>query len=137
MILYNLKCTNGHNFNSWFASAETFDKLSRLGQLSCEVCGCSEKYVYNIRSQRGTPKEVFEQEAQSLNVKPVITETFKDNSGNTYNTYALENKPVEEDLVHVARAVHLVRADVVGRTSSRRSSARVSPSSMKSTIEVR
>ena len=42
MILYNLKCTNGHNFNSWFASAETFDKLSRLGQLSCEVCGCSE-----------------------------------------------------------------------------------------------
>ena len=42
MILYNLKCTNGHNFNSWFASAETFDKLSELGQLSCEVCGCSE-----------------------------------------------------------------------------------------------
>ena len=61
-----------------------------------KACGCSVKYVYNIRSQSGTPREVFEQEAQSLNVQPVITETFKDNSGNTYNTYALENKPVEE-----------------------------------------
>ena len=60
-----------------------------------KACGCTEKYVYNIRSQRGTPKEVFEQEAQSLNVQPVVTETFKDNSGNTYNTYALENKEDE------------------------------------------
>ena len=61
-----------------------------------KVCGCSEKYVYNIRSQRGTPKEVFEREAQSLNVKPVITETFKDLSGNTYNTFALENQPAAQ-----------------------------------------
>ena len=56
-----------------------------------KACKCSEKYVYTILSKRGTPKEVFEQEAQSLNVQPVITETFKDNSGNTYNTYALKN----------------------------------------------
>ena len=59
-----------------------------------KACGCSVKYVYNIRSQSGTAREVFEKEA--LNVKPVVTETFKDYSGNEYHTYALENQPTEE-----------------------------------------
>ena len=29
-----------------------------------KACKCSVKYVYNIRSKVGTPKEVFEQEAR-------------------------------------------------------------------------
>jgi len=56
-----------------------------------EACGCTTKYVYTLRSQSGTPKEVIEKE---LNVQPVVTETFKDYSGNKYSTYALEE--VEE-----------------------------------------
>ena len=30
-----------------------------------KACKCSVKYVYNIRSQSGTPKEVFEREAEA------------------------------------------------------------------------
>ena len=56
-----------------------------------EACGCTTKYVYTLKSQSGTPKEVIEKE---LNVQPVVTETFKDYSGNEYSTYALEK--VEE-----------------------------------------
>ena len=29
-----------------------------------KACKCSVKYVYNIKSKVGTPKEVFEQEAR-------------------------------------------------------------------------
>ena len=46
-----------------------------------KACGCSDKYVYGLKAQSGTPKEVIE---KALNVQPVVTETFKDYSGNEY-----------------------------------------------------
>ncbi len=42
MIQYALKCTRGHSFDSWFQSAEAFDKLTGAGMIGCAVCGSSE-----------------------------------------------------------------------------------------------
>ncbi|WP_375228328.1 DUF1178 family protein [Roseobacter sp. S98] len=39
MISYTLKCDNGHRFDSWFQSAEAFDKLASAGHLACAECG--------------------------------------------------------------------------------------------------
>lgn len=39
MIRYALRCTEGHGFESWFASGEAYEKLARAGHLSCPVCG--------------------------------------------------------------------------------------------------
>jgi hypothetical protein len=39
MIRYSLRCRRGHDFESWFASAATFDRLAEAGGLSCAVCG--------------------------------------------------------------------------------------------------
>ena len=39
MIQYSLKCANGHSFDSWFQSADAFDKLMSQGMLSCAICG--------------------------------------------------------------------------------------------------
>lgn len=39
MIQYSLKCDDDHGFESWFASAEAFDRLRSAGQISCPVCG--------------------------------------------------------------------------------------------------
>ncbi|WP_374291328.1 DUF1178 family protein [Paenirhodobacter enshiensis] len=39
MIRYTLKCDHDHAFESWFASAEAFDKLSAAGMVACTVCG--------------------------------------------------------------------------------------------------
>ena len=39
MIQYALKCENGHNFDSWFQSAEAFDKLLKTNMVTCAVCG--------------------------------------------------------------------------------------------------
>lgn len=39
MIRYSLKCDAGHGFESWFASAEGFDRLALAGQLACPACG--------------------------------------------------------------------------------------------------
>ena len=104
MILYNLKCTNGHNFNSWFASAETFDKLSRLGQLSCEVCGCSEikKDLMSPRLQTESKNAKFK---KNMLVKPhseaeKILKDFKEkiekNSENVGRNFAKIAREIHE-----------------------------------------
>ena len=51
MILYTLKCKNGHSFDSWFASSNTFDKLKKIGELKCEICGC-----IDVEKQMMAPK---------------------------------------------------------------------------------
>lgn len=41
MIQFSLRCAEGHQFDSWFQSADAFDKLRAKGHLSCAVCGGS------------------------------------------------------------------------------------------------
>ena len=38
MIKYNLKCHNNHEFESWFANSEEFDKLNKKNLLDCIFC---------------------------------------------------------------------------------------------------
>ncbi|WP_212524511.1 DUF1178 family protein [Actibacterium sp. MT2.3-13A] len=39
MIRYALSCREGHEFESWFQSAEAYDKLHKAGMVACSVCG--------------------------------------------------------------------------------------------------
>ncbi|MEM9852621.1 MAG: DUF1178 family protein [Pseudomonadota bacterium] len=39
MISYTLKCDKGHTFDSWFQSADAFDKLHKKGLVTCSICG--------------------------------------------------------------------------------------------------
>ncbi len=42
MIRYDLKCTSDHSFESWFQSADAFDKLKAAGMVVCSTCGSTE-----------------------------------------------------------------------------------------------
>ncbi len=42
MIRYALTCANAHGFESWFQSAEAFDRLAAAGHVACAVCGSTE-----------------------------------------------------------------------------------------------
>ncbi|WP_209598165.1 DUF1178 family protein [Ruegeria sp. HKCCSP351] len=42
MIQYALKCSEGHTFDSWFQSAEAFDKLASAKMVTCAICGCAQ-----------------------------------------------------------------------------------------------
>lgn len=39
MIHYSLKCADGHEFQSWFASGAAYETLRKAGHVSCPVCG--------------------------------------------------------------------------------------------------
>ncbi len=38
MIKYNLKCSNDHEFESWFSDSKEFDKLNKKKLLECIYC---------------------------------------------------------------------------------------------------
>ena len=42
MIRYALTCDQDHQFESWFQSADAFDKLLSCGMVTCAVCGSEE-----------------------------------------------------------------------------------------------
>ena len=42
MIQYSLKCDRDHTFDSWFKSADAFEKLHENRLLSCAVCGSAQ-----------------------------------------------------------------------------------------------
>jgi len=39
MIKFSLKCSNGHQFDSWFGSNDDYNRLKTRGLVSCVVCG--------------------------------------------------------------------------------------------------
>ena len=39
MIRYDLKCSEGHQFEAWFASSSAFDEQVERGFVSCSICG--------------------------------------------------------------------------------------------------
>ena len=38
MIVYDLKCADGHGFEAWFGSAQDFDSQQERGLVNCPVC---------------------------------------------------------------------------------------------------
>jgi hypothetical protein len=42
MIRYALTCFEKHEFDSWFQSAEAYDRLRGAGLVSCSICGSTE-----------------------------------------------------------------------------------------------
>ena len=39
MILYQLHCSNGHEFEAWFRDSATFDVQAEQGDIDCPHCG--------------------------------------------------------------------------------------------------
>jgi hypothetical protein len=39
MIHYNLRCANGHGFESWFQSSSAYESQEKRKLVSCPVCG--------------------------------------------------------------------------------------------------
>jgi hypothetical protein len=41
MILYRLRCSKGHEFESWFKDSRTYERQERKSLIGCAVCGDS------------------------------------------------------------------------------------------------
>tara|TARA_Y100001958_G_C21098345_1_gene449139 strand:- start:198 stop:623 length:426 start_codon:yes stop_codon:yes gene_type:complete len=68
MIKYNLKCTNEHEFESWFSSSDEFDKLSKKNLLECIYCSCK-KIEKSIMAPSISGSMNKKQELMETNIK--------------------------------------------------------------------
>ena len=41
MILYRLRCSKGHEFESWFKDSKTYERQERKSLIGCAICGDS------------------------------------------------------------------------------------------------
>ncbi|GAA0578735.1 DUF1178 family protein [Rhizomicrobium electricum] len=39
MIVYTVKCANGHEFEGWFGSSSSFEREVAAGEVPCPTCG--------------------------------------------------------------------------------------------------
>jgi hypothetical protein len=74
MIKYALRCADGHDFDSWFASAGAYDALAEAGRLVCAVCGGSDVHkalmAPRVRPARKKAAPPAHDQAQKTNGAP-------------------------------------------------------------------
>ncbi len=39
MILFDLRCSQGHSFEAWFRDSKSYERLAAAGEITCAVCG--------------------------------------------------------------------------------------------------
>ncbi|MCY4153328.1 MAG: DUF1178 family protein [Aestuariivita sp.] len=105
MIQYSLKCANGHEFESWFQSAEAHDKLATAGMVTCPVCGSVDvkKSIMTPRVRTARSKrQKAEERALSVSASKASQALQKlKNHIETHSNYVGTNFAAE------ARAIHL------------------------------
>jgi hypothetical protein len=42
MIVFTLRCADGHEFEAWFRDSRTFDRQAKAGAVACPSCGNTE-----------------------------------------------------------------------------------------------
>lgn len=71
MIVYDVRCKNGHVFTAWFKSSDSFDRQAAAGEIACADCGVLEvaraPMAPRLISSRGraAPAEPAEPAAQA------------------------------------------------------------------------
>ena len=68
MIQFALRCEEDHRFESWFKSAEAFDKLQASNMVACIICGST-----NVKKALMAPK-VRDSRSRAVAQPPEVTE---------------------------------------------------------------
>lgn len=94
MIRYTLKCSEDHEFESWFPSAEAFEKLNSTDMLICPSCGGAniEKAIMAPRIQT------------SRSVTPNIEEPAPTESS-TMHALSAPSSPAEKALTELKKKI--------------------------------
>lgn len=72
MILYDLRCSQGHQFEAWFKDSGTYDKQAKRGHIECPVCSDSaiEKAIMAPQLSSSTRKKGLEHDTPNTHNRP-------------------------------------------------------------------
>lgn len=138
MIRYRLTCSNGHSFDSWFASSSAFDKLSAAGQVVCVHCGATDVrkslMAPQVRTDAATPPETALREMASPHTSQ--PETSLTDTTPTETALAKLRAEVEAKSEHVgARFAEEARAIHLGDAPERQIHGEANPQDARALIE--
>ena len=64
MIIYDLKCRDGHTFEGWFKNREVFERQKAGGLIACPICGDTDATLVP------TSPAIMGREARAVEKKP-------------------------------------------------------------------
>lgn len=70
MILYRLRCSKGHEFESWFKDSKTYERQEKKSLVGCAVCGDSKVARAIMAPRIGKKGKAAEVEAPVLAPAP-------------------------------------------------------------------
>ncbi|WP_397603795.1 DUF1178 family protein [Sphingorhabdus sp.] len=76
MITFDLNCSNGHQFEGWFASSTDFDAQKSSGLLACPAC--NDGMIQKALSVPNVPRKGNQRPALLPSVAPAAAETVAD-----------------------------------------------------------
>jgi len=93
MIIFDLKCSNGHAFEGWFEDSKAFEGQRKKGLISCPVC--DDKTVVKLPSAfsiKGAPSKKYpvDEHQALLQVTKEISEYVEKNFDNVGPDFAKE-----------------------------------------------
>jgi hypothetical protein len=80
MISFDLNCSNGHQFEGWFASSADFDAQKSSGLLACPTC--NDSMIQKALSVPNVPRKGNQRPALLPSVAPAEAETVADAPAN-------------------------------------------------------
>jgi hypothetical protein len=80
MITFDLNCSNGHQFEGWFASSADFDAQKSSGLLACPTC--NDSMIQKALSVPNVPRKGNQRPALLPSVAPAAAETVADAPAN-------------------------------------------------------
>jgi hypothetical protein len=80
MITFDLNCSNGHQFEGWFASSADFDAQKSSGLLACPTC--NDGMIQKALSVPNVPRKGNQRPALLPSVAPSAAETVADAPAN-------------------------------------------------------
>jgi len=105
MIKYNLECSCGEKFESWFQSSNEYDKLSKKNLISCYACGSTKDVKKSLMAPNVTSSnksEVLKKNNQKNEFYTNVKEKLKD-----LRKYVEKNAEyVGDNFASEARSIH-------------------------------
>jgi len=105
MIKYNLDCSCGEKFESWFQSSNEYDKLSKKNLISCYACGSTKDVKKSLMAPNVTSSnksEVLKKNNQKNEFYTNVKEKLKD-----LRKYVEKNAEyVGDNFASEARSIH-------------------------------
>lgn len=125
MIRYTLKCPDGHHSDAWFSDSATFDRLKKIGQISCGVCGKSD----GVEKALMAPKVKIPETEKQLNALSAPEHPLEKELKSLRSKIETEADFVGDRFAQEARDMHL------GETEHRPIWGNAKPEEAKSLIE--